>query len=107
MFVEAAVEAGHPVSKANRLPVVLQEAVDAISSKSAFQLAKERHATLSHWVDSQSPQLLLNVVCIAIFLKRLARYLPQKRLLLWKETLMHYGYPDVATQSADGHVCTN
>ena len=44
-FVDAAVNAGHPVSRSNRLPHVLQEAVDAIASKSAFLLAKERHAT--------------------------------------------------------------
>ena len=38
--------AGHPVSRSNRLPHVLEEAVDAIASQSAFLLAKERHATL-------------------------------------------------------------
>lgn len=49
-FVDAAVKAGHPISRSNRLPGVLQEAVDAISSKSVFQLAKERHATLAFWL---------------------------------------------------------
>jgi len=50
-FVDAAVKAGHPVSRANCLPQVLQEAVNATSTKSLFQLAKGCLATLSHWLD--------------------------------------------------------
>ena len=94
-FVEAAVEAGHPVSKANRLPMVLQEAVDAISSKPSFQLAKERHATLSYWLD-RAKTLSPAECCLHSSLpEALGKILAPKRLLLWKEMLIHYGYPDV------------
>ena len=94
--VEAAVKAGHPVSKANRLPEVLQEAVDAISSQSAFQLAKERHATLSHWLNRARALSSAELGLHSEFPEALGKILAPKRLLLWKEMLIHYGYPDVA-----------
>ena len=77
-------EAGHPVSKANRLPEVLQEAVDAISSQSAFQLAKERHATLTHWLNRAKALSSAELVLHSELPEALGRILAPKRLLLWK-----------------------
>ena len=93
--VEAAVKAGHPVAKANRLPMVVQEVVDAISSKQIFQLAKERHATLSYWLD-RAKTLSPAECCLHSSLPgTLGKILAPMRLLLWKAMLIHYGYPDV------------
>ena len=94
-FVEAAVKAGHPVSRANCLPHVLQEAVNAISSKSVFQLAKERHATLSYWLDRARALSSSEKELHRSFPEALGRILAPKRLLLWREMLVHYGYPDI------------
>lgn len=94
-FVDAAVNAGHPVSRANRLPHVLQEAVNAIASKPAFVLAKERHATLSHWLSRAKTLGPSEKELHDSFPEPLGRILAPKRLLLWKEMLVYYGYPDI------------
>ena len=95
-FVEAAVKASHPVSRSNRLPQVLQEAIDVISSRSMFQLAKERHSTLEYWLGRAKALTPLEKKLHDGFPQELGRILSPKRLLLWKEMLCYYGYPDVA-----------
>lgn len=95
-FVEAAVSVGHPVSGTAVLPGALQEAVDFVASHSMYEVAKHRHDTLEYWLSRAKT---LNVSEKALhegLPPSLQSILSPKRLLLWKEMLEFYSYPDVA-----------
>ena len=93
-FVRAAVEAGHPVGKSARLPGPLHEAVQCVANLSIGELAKRRHAALVYWLErgrSLCGEEVALKSCLPVSLQQI---LAPKRLLLWKEMLHHYGYPD-------------
>ena len=93
-FVKDAVRAGHPIGKQTKLPAALQEAVDFVSSNTIYEVAKHRHDTLAFWLE-RAKSLSANETKVHDDLHpSLKRILEPKRLLLWKEMLQFYGYPD-------------
>ena len=93
-FVEAAVVAGHPVKKDSRLPSVLQEAVDFVTNHSVRDTAVYRLDTLRFWLD-RAKALPSEESSLHESLPTAVReILEPKRLLLWKEMMEFYGYPD-------------
>ena len=93
-FVQKAVEVGHPFGREAKLPAVLEEAVAFVSSHSEHQVARLRLKELDFWLGRAK--------CLAAEESKFHKKLPDpvkgilapKRLLLWKEMLTHYGYPD-------------
>lgn len=93
-FVHAAVEAGHPVGRSAKLPGPLHEAVQCVATLSIGELSKRRHAALAYWLErgkSLCGEEAALKSCLPMSLKQI---LAPKRLLLWKEMLHYYGYPD-------------
>ena len=95
-FVNDAVAAGHPVGKSSKLPSALQEAVDFVASHSIFEVAKHRHETLARWLSRAKALNGEEVVFHKGLPQSLQSILSPKRLLLWKEMLEFYCYPDLA-----------
>ena len=93
-FVDAAVAAGHPVSKESRLPNVLQEAVSFVTQTPPRDVARHRLHALKFWLE-RAKQLTPEEASFHSNLpSSLKEILAPKRLLLWKEMMEHYGYPD-------------
>ena len=94
-FVQEAVAAGHPVGKSAKLPEALQCAVDFVAAHSMYEVAKHRHNTLAYWL-SRARALGAEEAALHEGLPgSLQSILAPKRLLLWKEMLEFYSYPDV------------
>lgn len=93
-FVKAAVKAGHPIGKDTKLPAPLQEAVNFVASHSSYEVAKSRHSTLVYWLDrakslqDEEKRLHSNLPV------SMQGILAPKRLMLWKDMMSYYGYPD-------------
>ena len=95
-FVKDAVSAGHPVGGVSRLPNPLPEVVMHVPSTPVHVLAKQRLATLQFWLD-RGRQLAGEESQLHSGLPSALRgILAPKRLLLWKEMMEYYHYPDVA-----------
>ena len=93
-FCHDAVVAGHPISKAVVLPKVLQEAVEFGSSQSMHKLACFRLDTLKYWLGRAKELSPAEGELHGKLHPSLQSILKPKRLLLWKEMMQHYGYPD-------------
>lgn len=93
-FVDAAVKAGHPVGKIARLPGPLQEAAQCVAKMFLGELAKRRHASLAYWLERAKCLAKDEVALHEGLPDSLRQILAPKRLLLWKEMLLYYGYPD-------------
>ena len=94
-FVKEAVKAGHPRNLGAVLPQVLKEAVEVNATTSPEDMAKERTEWFKRWSErarelnrdeadlkNSMPKHRRHVVC-------------QKRLLLWRDMLRRYHYPDL------------
>ena len=78
------------------LPSVLQSAVDRSRSLSPHENATRRVKTLEHWI-SRARDLQADEDALHTSLpESLACILKPKRLLLWKEMMVYYEYPDPA-----------
>ena len=95
-FVKAAISAGHPVQKDVVLPHPLEDAVAFASQHSPFDIAKLRHETLSYWLGRAKHLSAEENKFHKSLPDGLREILSSKRLLLWKEMLQHYGYPDMS-----------
>ena len=93
-FVKAAVRAGHPVGNEARLPAPLQEAVNFIASRSCYAVAKDRNSTLAFWLGRAKALHAEELKLHACLPTSLQEILAPKRLLLWREMMTYYGYPD-------------
>ena len=77
-----------------RLPAALKEAVDMVTSSSVKQITEHRLKALKHWL-SRAKALNHDEEKLHEGLPDgLRDILAPKRLLLWKEMLTWYGYPD-------------
>ena len=94
-FVKDAVKAGHPIGKQNKLPSALKEALDFVTSKSIYEVAKHRHDTLAFWLERAKSLAAQETELHENLHESLKDILKPKRLLLWKEMLQFYGYPDL------------
>ena len=94
-FIQKAVAAGHPVGTEARLPQVLREAVDLICSRPPKQLMDHRLCALKYWLSRAKALKCDEELLHASLPPGLQDILAPKRLLLWKEMLVHHGYPDV------------
>ena len=95
-FVHEAVSAGHPVGKSAKLPEALQSAVDIVAAHSMYEVAKHRHDTLAYWLSRAKALGTEEAALHESLPESLRSILSPKRLLLWKEMLEFYSYPDVA-----------
>eukprot|EP00435_Cladocopium_sp_Y103_P070991 s38_g36.t1 len=93
-FVKAAVCAGHPIDSAAKLPETLTDVVKFLRENSMSQLAKHRHATLSHWLTRGKDLVKQEAEFHNNLHSDLQGILAPKRLLLWKEMMEFYDYPD-------------
>ena len=93
-FICKAVEAGHPVGREARLPAALEEAVCFLESNSEQKVAEHRLGELKRWLARAKELSADEKELHASFPKSVGSILAPKRLLLWKEMLAHYGYPD-------------
>ena len=95
-FVRDAAIAGHPIGKYAMLPTALNEAVQFVTSRSQHEVAVDRHRTLSHWLGRAKALSGEEKA----FHKRLPECIQSillpKGLLLWREMLVHYKYPDLS-----------
>ena len=93
-FVKAAIVAGHPCRNDFVLPPPLASAIDRNASESSECLARSRAVFFKKWI-ARSKELEESE---ATFKKSLAPHvssiLAPKKLLLWKELMEEYGYPD-------------
>ena len=95
-FVKSAVDAGHPIGKEAMLPPALRRAVTFCSSKSLHEVALDRHSTLSYWLGRAKELCSEEKSFHDQLPESLQSILMPKRLLLWREMLEFYGYPDLA-----------
>eukprot|EP00435_Cladocopium_sp_Y103_P045636 s2855_g13.t1 len=93
-FVQDAVRAGHPIGAASKLPSALEDALTAIRTMSLGDLAKHRHSTLVYWLGRAKTLAAEEDDFHRKLHKDLQGILAPKRLLLWKEMLSFYNYPD-------------
>lgn len=93
-FVSDAVKAGHPIGRQTKLPVALQEAVEFVSSNSMYKAAKHRHDTLAFWLDRAKLLSAQETDLHDSLHPSIKDILKPERLLLWKEMLNFYDYPD-------------
>ena len=90
----AAVEAGHPINRETKLPAALDAAVDFINANPMHVVAKHRISVLEHW-SGRAKALAANEKALHDALDpALQGILAPKRLLLWKEMMEHFNYPD-------------
>lgn len=95
-FISAAALAGHPAGGETRLPKALGDVLKFLASRSLKEVAKHRSATLNLWLD-RSRKLVADEKSLHESLHPSMRgILAPKRLLLWKEMMEHYHYPDVS-----------
>ena len=95
-FVTAAANAGHPAGGESTLPNALSEAINFVACHSVHEVAQHRLSTLKYWLDrgkalTEAEKDLHNSLHPSI-----KDILAPKRLLLWKEMLAFYHYPDIA-----------
>ena len=95
-FVKAAVDAGHPIGREATLPPALRKAVTYCSSKTMHEVAVDRHSTLSYWLGMAKELSNKEKLFHEQLPERLQSILMPKKLLLWREMLEFYGYPDLA-----------
>eukprot|EP00435_Cladocopium_sp_Y103_P041947 s405_g11.t1 len=95
-FIAAAAVAGHPVGSSARLPPALAEAVEVVKNTTVSALAKQRHTTLAHWLGRAKALAPDEARFHESLHPDLKGILAPKRLLLWKEMLEYYRYPDLA-----------
>ena len=93
-FVKAAIKAGHPCQMEAALPQALQQAIDRNASTSAEQLARDRALFFKKWLARAKELEPEEKKFKASLPEHVAAILAPKRLLLWKELLAHYQYPD-------------
>lgn len=93
-FIGRAVTAGHPVGKEARLPRVLREAVDFVVTHPTRQVAEHRLGELKRWLARAKALTIKEAELHSSLPDTMRGILAPKRLLLWREMLMHYGYPD-------------
>ena len=93
-FVKAAIKAGHPCQMEAALPKALQQAIDRNASTSAEQLARSRALFFKKWLARAKELEPEEQKFKASLPEHVAAILAPKRLLLWKELLEHYQYPD-------------
>ena len=93
-FVKAAIKAGHPCQMEAALPQALQQAIDRNASTSAEQLARGRALFFKKWLARAKELEPEEQKFKASLPEHVAAILAPKRLLLWKELLEHYQYPD-------------
>ena len=93
-FISCATNAGHPVGREARLPAALREAIDFLEMHTAKQVTAHRLGELKHWLSRARELAEEEALFHASLPKSLKEILAPKRLLLWKEMLVHYGYPD-------------
>ena len=94
-FVDAAVAVGHPIKNASVLPCVLQKAIQKSRALTPHDLAKGRLETLGMWLERASRLQADESSLHASLPPSLAHILKPKRLMLWKEMLEYYEYPDL------------
>ena len=95
-FVRDAAEAGHPIGRDAMLPTALSNAIRFVSSKSQHEVAMDRHSTLTHWLGRAEDLVGEERAFHDSLPGGVQSILAPKRLLLWREMLMHYGYPDIS-----------
>ena len=94
-FVAAAAIAGHPAGGEARLPNALSEAIQFVSSRPVHEVAQHRLCTLKFWL-ARGKALVKSEKDLHDSLHPSIRdILAPKRLLLWKEMLEYYHYPDL------------
>ena len=93
--VRDAAEAGHPIGRDAMLPPALSDAISFVSSKSQHEVAMDRHGTLTHWLGRAKALVEEGWAFHNSLPCGVQSILAPKRLLLWREMLMHYGYPDL------------
>ena len=93
-FVKAAIKAGHPCQMEAALPQALQQAIDRNAATSAEQLARDRALFFQKWLARAKELEPEEKKFKASLPEHVAAILAPKRLLLWKELLAHYQYPD-------------
>ena len=94
VFVEAAVAAGHPVTREAKLPNALEDAVTFLCQKPPRVVADHRLTELKFWLERAKCLESAEAALHATLDRSLQDILAPKRLLLWKEMLGHYQYPD-------------
>ena len=95
-FVTAAARAGHPAGCETRLPYALSHALEFLRSRSLKEVARYRLDTLNFWLDRGKKLCNDERKLHESLHPSLRGILAPKRLLLWKEMLEYYQYPDVA-----------
>ena len=95
-FISAAAWAGHPAGSETRLPGALNEVLNFLSMKSPKEVARHRSDTLKFWLTRAKGLSSAERVLHDSLHPRLQDILAPKRLLLWKEMMEYYHYPDVA-----------
>ena len=95
-FVRDAAAAGHPIGKDAMLPLALSKAIHYVSSKSQHEVAIDRHHTLSHWLGRAKALIGEEKAFHDSLASGVQSILMPKRLLLWREMLLHYDFPDLS-----------
>ena len=95
-FVTAAANAGHPVGGEARLPNALSEAIRFVSCHSVHEVAQHRLSTLKFWLARGKALAAAEKDLHDSLHPSIKSILAPKRLLLWKEMLAFYNYPDPA-----------
>ncbi|CAE7578426.1 unnamed protein product [Symbiodinium sp. CCMP2592] len=93
-FVAGAIRAGHPCKWEAALPQVLQDAIQRNASSSAEQLARDRALFFKTWLSRAKELESEEASFKASLAPHVSSILAPKRLLLFKELLSAYEYPD-------------
>ena len=93
-FIAKAVEVGHPRMLPALLPSVLEEAVDLNASASVQDLAELRMAWFKRWTSKAQELAPQEKELHNSLPPHRAAVLSGKRILLFRELLEHYNYPD-------------
>jgi len=93
-FVKTAVLAGHPISRETKLPVALDAAVDFLNNNPMHVVARHRLTELERWLDRAKALVEDEDALHKSLDPAMQGILAPKRLLLWKEMMAHYKYPD-------------
>jgi len=94
-FVAAAAIAGHPAGGEARLPSALSEAIQFVSCRSVHEVAQHRLSTLKFWLARGKSLVAAEKDLHDSLHPSIKGILAPKRLLLWKEMLAFYHYPDL------------
>ena len=93
-FVKTAVLAGHPISRETKLPAALDAAVDFLNNNPMHVVARHRLSELERWLDRAKALIEDEDTLHKSLDPALKGILAPKRLLLWREMMVHYKYPD-------------